>query len=97
MVDSIGPKAVSTPVRDVKSVAPTAPSVQAEQATTQQARSSDSIATAAKKLADKAPIDSDHVAEVRRAVKEGRFPILPATVADRLLALKMQWNPNDPS
>ena len=37
------------------------------------------------------------MARIRRAVAEGRFPISPATIADRLLAFKMNWNGNDPA
>lgn len=46
-------------------------------------------------MASSAPVDSDRVARIRKAIEDGRFPLVPSTVADRLLALKMQWNPND--
>ncbi len=49
----------------------------------------------ARSMAAQAPVDTDRVARIRKAVQEGRFPIYPATVADRLLALKLEWNPND--
>ena len=44
-----------------------------------------------------APVDADRVARIKKAIEEGRFPTVPSTIADRLLALKMQWNPNDPA
>jgi negative regulator of flagellin synthesis FlgM len=48
-------------------------------------------------MASAAPVDSERVARIRKAVQDGRFPLYPATVADRLLALKFEWNPNDPA
>lgn len=41
------------------------------------------------------PVDVERVAKIRKAIQDGKFPILPATIADRLIALKMQWNPNE--
>ena len=48
-------------------------------------------------MAAEAPVDTDRVARIKKAIQEGRFPLVPSTVADRLLALKMEWNPNDPA
>jgi negative regulator of flagellin synthesis FlgM len=31
------------------------------------------------------------VALVRRAIERGDFPILPATIADRMIALRYDW------
>ncbi|WP_374944082.1 flagellar biosynthesis anti-sigma factor FlgM [Sphingomonas sp.] len=45
----------------------------------------------AKALASKPPVDVDRVALVRRAIERGDFPILPATIADRMIALKYDW------
>ncbi|MDA4835688.1 flagellar biosynthesis anti-sigma factor FlgM, partial [Enterobacter hormaechei] len=45
----------------------------------------------AKALAAEAPTDADRVQEIRRAIQNGSFPILPATIADRLIALKLNW------
>jgi hypothetical protein len=41
------------------------------------------------------PVDTERVARIRKAIQDGRFPIYPSTIADRLLALKLEWNPND--
>lgn len=45
-------------------------------------------------LAASAPVDLDRVARIKKAISTGNFPILPATIADRLLALKYDWNPH---
>ncbi|WP_447413021.1 flagellar biosynthesis anti-sigma factor FlgM, partial [Clostridium perfringens] len=46
-------------------------------------------------LAAEAPTDADRVQEIRRAIQNGSFPILPATIADRLIALKLNWDGNE--
>lgn len=46
----------------------------------------------ARALSESPPVDSAHVAEVKKAIANGTFPILPATIADRLLALKLEWS-----
>lgn len=46
-------------------------------------------------MAASAPVDAERVARIRKAIQDGNFPLVPSTVADRLLALKMEWNPND--
>jgi negative regulator of flagellin synthesis FlgM len=46
-------------------------------------------------MASAAPVDSERVARIRKAIEDGRFPLVPATVADRLLAFKLEWNPDD--
>jgi negative regulator of flagellin synthesis FlgM len=43
-------------------------------------------------MAASAPVDSDRVGEIKKAIATGTFPILPATIADRLLALKLNWD-----
>ncbi|MFN3433805.1 MAG: flagellar biosynthesis anti-sigma factor FlgM [Sphingomonas sp.] len=100
MVDSIG----STPLQASGSVsrvaAPAAaPTVQpalqqaAQQAPAQAATTQ--LSGLAKQLASEPPVDSDRVGEIKKAIESGTFPILPATIADRLLALKMNWDGHD--
>ena len=98
MVDPIGAK---TPL-PVKASAPRVaakPSVARASDAAAQTRSAaaDSVMAAAKEASKQAPVDSERVAQIRKAVQSGKFPILPATIADRLIALKMQWDPHEPS
>ena len=37
--------------------------------------------------------ETERVDAVRRAVRNGTYPITPETIADRMLALKLYWNP----
>ena len=34
---------------------------------------------------------------LRKAIADGRFPLSPATIADRLIALKLDWNSHEPA
>lgn len=56
-----------------------------------------SLSGTAAALAASPPVDADRVATIKKAIADGKFPILPTTIADRLLALKLQWNPNEPA
>ncbi|AIT08211.1 MULTISPECIES: flagellar biosynthesis anti-sigma factor FlgM [Sphingomonas] len=100
MVDSIG----STPLNGSGSVsrvaAPAAaPAVQpALQQAAQQAPAANTatqLTNLARTLAAEPPIDSDRVDEIKKAIQNGSFPILPATIADRLLALRLNWDGHD--
>lgn len=54
-------------------------------------------ATTAQAMSASPPVDTDRVATIRKAISEGRFPLSPATIADRLIALKLDWNSNEPA
>ncbi|MGU3389527.1 flagellar biosynthesis anti-sigma factor FlgM [Sphingomonas sp. M1A8_2b] len=103
MVDSIGTTpsvagdrsvarvAAATPTMAVQT--PVQPSPQAA-AQAQNPVVSDSIALA-KTMASSPPVNATRVAEIKKAIAAGNFPILPATIADRLMALSLAWNSND--
>jgi negative regulator of flagellin synthesis FlgM len=100
MVDSIG----STPLNGSGNVsrvaAPAAtPVVQpALQQAAQQAPAANNatqLTNLAKTLAAEPPVDSDRVDAIKKAIQNGSFPILPATIADRLLALRLNWDGHD--
>lgn len=92
MVDPIGNKANVAPLRRVAPVA--APPAAMKSATSDGAVVESSAAALASSMAAQPPVDAERVARIRKAVQEGRFPIYPADAADRLLALKLEWNPN---
>ncbi|HIV75991.1 MAG TPA: flagellar biosynthesis anti-sigma factor FlgM [Candidatus Sphingomonas excrementigallinarum] len=48
--------------------------------------------TMARTMAAQPPVDMDRVAEIKKAIAQGNFPILPATIADQMIALKLDWN-----
>ena len=49
----------------------------------------------AKSMASSPPINASRVAEIKKAIASGTFPILPATIADRLMALRLDWISNE--
>lgn len=54
-----------------------------------------SLSGVARQLAAKPPVDAERVQQIKRAVANGTFPILPATIADRLLAVRYEWMNRD--
>ncbi|MDZ7283678.1 flagellar biosynthesis anti-sigma factor FlgM [Sphingomonas sanguinis] len=50
------------------------------------------VSNMARTLAAQPPVDMDRVAEIKKAIANGDFPILPATIADQMIALKLDWN-----
>lgn len=94
MVDPVGFKPASLANRPAP-VAPAAP-VRVAEAATQVAQASTASALT-QTAAASAPVDAERVARIKKAIAEGKFPLVPSTVADRLLALKLQWHPNDPA
>jgi negative regulator of flagellin synthesis FlgM len=100
MVDSIG----STPLNGSGSVsrvaAPAAtpvvqPAVQQAAQQAPAASNATQLSNLAKTLAAEPPVDSDRVDAIKKAIQNGSFPILPATIADRLLALRLNWDGHD--
>lgn len=94
MVDPVGNKASVTAPRPV---APVGPGPRAAAPAEESAIAESAALATRAALAATPPVDAERVARIKRAIEEGRFPILPATIADRLLALKLAWNPNDPA
>jgi negative regulator of flagellin synthesis FlgM len=74
-------------------VAAAAPVRSVEGAT--QAVTTSAAASLTQSAAASAPVDAERVARIKKAIADGNFPLVPSTIADRLLALKLQWNPND--
>jgi negative regulator of flagellin synthesis FlgM len=99
MVDPIAFKG-TTPPRQVAPVVATPAPVKAAPVASEP-QSQETQATAAGQLAadlsSRAPVDTDRVARIKRAIADGTFPILPATIADRMLALRYDWLSHDAS
>lgn len=47
----------------------------------------------AREVSQSAPVDLERVARIKQAIADGNYPIAPETIADRLLALKLDWKP----
>ena len=96
MVDSIGWKAGG--VSRITASTPIAPVAKATNGASSEPIAAP-VATEstrlAKSLAAAPPVDTDRVAQIRQAIADGKFPLSPSTVADRLIALKLEWKSND--
>ena len=98
MVDPIGNKAGAVADRRPVSVAapsPAGPAPAVRSVASQLKPVESTAAELSAAMASKPPVDAERVARIRKAIEDGRFPLYPATVADRLLALKLEWDPNE--
>ena len=97
MVDPIGLKPSAAidrrlaPVANVVSVQAAQP---AARASVERADPS-TLKALAQPLATTPPVDAERVSKIKKAIADGKFPLIPSTVADRLLALKLQWKPHE--
>ncbi|RYD49566.1 MAG: flagellar biosynthesis anti-sigma factor FlgM [Sphingomonadales bacterium] len=95
MVDPIGIKTGAVPARAVSSVNALSKVAEAGAVRSPVSVVQTGATELTSSMAAKPPVDSERVAKIKKAIEDGNFPLLPSTVADRLLALKMQWSPND--
>lgn len=96
MVDMVGDRPRPVGERSVGRVERTVPPRGPQTAAPTPARApAAGVSAIARELAAAPPVDAEHVARIRRAIADGTFPILPATVADRLLAFKLNWTGDD--
>lgn len=94
MVDSVGGKPLFVGERSIGRVERAAPIRAAETPVRAETRAP-VLGQVARELASAPPVDADRVNRIRRAIADGKFPISPATIADHLLALRMNWTGND--
>lgn len=97
MVESIGTSPLQGSGSVSRVAAPAAapapqPALQQQASNPQTAAPATQLSGLAKSLAAEPPVDTDRVSEIRKAIQNGSFPILPATIADRLIALKLNWD-----
>ncbi|MDG5488983.1 flagellar biosynthesis anti-sigma factor FlgM [Sphingomonas sp. BGYR3] len=91
MVDPIGIKPIQTgdragPVTAVRPARTPEPTADNAARTAQPG-----VRTLARQAAEKPEVRAERVAEVKRAIERGDFPILPYTIADQLIALRLDW------
>lgn len=95
MVEPIGIKTGAVPARAVSSVNTVSKVTQASAVRSPETVVQTSASALTSSMAQSAPVDAERVAKIKKAIEDGNFPLVPSTVADRLLALKMQWKPHD--
>ncbi|PCD02479.1 flagellar biosynthesis anti-sigma factor FlgM [Sphingomonas spermidinifaciens] len=94
-MDPIGSKPIAKP--GLAPVTPTAPVARVADGVSPQAAETvrSSAVAVTREMAAKPPVDTERVARIKKAVEDGSFPIVPSTIADRLLAFKLNWKPDD--
>lgn len=92
MVDPIGWKATAPLARTSVSTPPSAPIRIAETPAATDAAPASGLT---QELSAAPPVDLERVSRIKAAIAAGKFPILPSTIADRLLAFKLEWNGNE--
>lgn len=95
MVDPIGVKPTTAVPRRVAPVSAAAATSAAKQVADTGDTSEVALTAEAHALAETAPVDHERVAQIKRAIQNGTFPIYPSTIADRMIALKYDWSPHD--
>jgi negative regulator of flagellin synthesis FlgM len=99
MVESIGVKTVTTTqdrlvVPNVTTVSQTAnAAANASAKPNETATKQLELSAVAFDFGKVSPMEEKRVEEVKRAVRNGTYPIAPETIADRMLALKLYWSP----
>ena len=94
MVDPIGPKGSTPSDLRVAPVTPVAAAPKVAPVATAEPQLSPATQLASQ-LATQPPVDTDRVARIKRAIADGTFPILPATIADQILAMRYNWMSDD--
>ncbi len=100
MVESIGTRLTAgVPLGGVRGVTETPSSTAAAvSAVSAPPPVTPSIGQLAKDMAAAPPVDTDRVAEIKQAIKDGRYPIMPARIADSLIAVRLEWrSTNEPA
>ncbi len=97
MIESIGSKAgigaVTPQDRLVVPITPASPAANAAARPSEAVTRQLELSALAFDFGKAAPVDEKRVEEVKRAVRNGTYPVTPETIADRLLALKLYWSP----
>ncbi|OYY90426.1 MAG: flagellar biosynthesis anti-sigma factor FlgM [Sphingomonas sp. 28-66-16] len=98
MVDPLGPKTVRANDQRLAPVGAVAAIKAPRSAVAEPAGvAASALAAVVADLATSPPVDAERVARIKQAIASGHYPITPESIADRLIALKLNWSPHDPS
>ncbi len=98
MVDPVGTKPV-TQERSLARVAQTAPITRSRSVVQDDAETpvaggvAGGVAGFVAEYAATPPVDLERVAKIRQAIANNSYPIVAETIADRLIAIKLNWKP----
>lgn len=95
MVDGINAKPAGAGDLRVASVARPQTATPSAPVGPQPERAAPQIAALARSVAAAPPVDAERVERIKAAIANGTFPILPATIADQLMAFRYEWMSHD--
>ncbi len=78
--NGVSPRVIANPAASVRGAEPVRP------ARLENGEPSGAGAPSAKPAGETAPVDIQRVAEIRKAIEDGRYPVLPVRVADAMIA-----------
>lgn len=97
MVDPVGAKPIVPAVRPL-AVADTPATVATPRAAPvaqTESNPASSLGAVVQSLAAAPPVDLERVSRIRRAIETNQYPIIAETIADRLIALRLNWRPHE--
>jgi negative regulator of flagellin synthesis FlgM len=86
-IDMQGPNGISSRLK-AKGPAPVTQADAVRPTGSGAAKSGDVAVTTIVSAGAEAPVDTDRVAQIRDAIEQGRYPILPAKIADAMIAAR---------
>lgn len=99
MVDPIGIRSGTVADRRLSPIGAATPAAPVRTTVTSEHDAADPAALTliSRAMAAEAPVDGERVSRIKKAIEEGRFPLVPSTIADRLLAARFEWMSHDAS
>lgn len=92
-ISKIQSSAALHPMRD--SDRPTAPKQSLSQQSGRAPEAGVAVETSGAIATGKPPVDAERVAEIRAALRDGSYPIVPAKIADAMIAAKMMLSTSE--
>ncbi len=99
MVDPVGAKPLASIPRPVVVADITASEATPRAAPVAQTEGvpASALGVAVQRFAATPPVDLDRVSRIRRAIETNQYPIVAETIADRLIAIRLNWRPHGPA
>lgn len=91
MIDPIGVTPGTVPASRTDAATPKVVPLQPVRAPQPAVTAETSLRETAKAMAARPPVDAERVQQIKRALQEGRYPIVPAKIADRMIAAQLRW------
>ena len=88
-IDTQGPNGILSRLK-AKGAAPVARTENVRPIGNEAAKSGEITLATVASAGSEAPVDHDRVAEIRNAIEQGRYPVVPTKIADAMIAAGLQ-------